>query len=419
MDVCPTEEACHVHPVARAGGGGMAGLEIRQVPICRHRKGFWLEVDDLNERYSVLAMGIICLTSVGCFVRMAREPPPLLDTEGRNVRLVKTITNDGGRVAWSPTGDLIAFDRPGEDGYYDVWLMNPDGSGERCLTCSHPALPQKHNGQPAWHPSGRYIVFQCQDPELGGARRLLRRLEKVLTGPGGGVNNNLWLTGVNTGQVWQLTHIPDKMATLHSHFSHDGTKLVWSERVGHQPKPLGQWAIEIADFVLEGDEPHLANTQEYRPGKMQFYETHGYSPDDQKIIFSATKDGDYSHLDIYTLDLSTETLELLTDPGLEQWDEHAHFSPGGATIVWMSSRDIPQTISQYEVIADYWIMHADGSNKRRLTFFNDPTGPEYVPDGVTVADFSWSPDGKTLAAYLINRRARRGSIVLIELDGAE
>ena len=35
-----------------------------------------------------------------------------------------TITDDGGRVDWSHSGNnLIAFDRVGADGFYDVYVM--------------------------------------------------------------------------------------------------------------------------------------------------------------------------------------------------------------------------------------------------------------------------------------------------------
>jgi hypothetical protein len=63
-------------------------------------------------------------------------------------------------------------------------------------------------------------------------------------------------------------------------------------------------------------------------------------------------------------------------------------------------------------------MNADGSDKVRLTYFNDSGAPEFlkIPQGVTVGDCSWSPDGRKIAAYVINRSNRKGLVVLIELD---
>ena len=50
----------------------------------------------------------------------------------------------------------------GADGYFDIWTMRPDAAGQRCLTCQAGPLPQRHIGNPAWHPSGAFIVFQAQ-----------------------------------------------------------------------------------------------------------------------------------------------------------------------------------------------------------------------------------------------------------------
>jgi len=345
------------------------------------------------------------------------EPLPLLDTQGKNplVRRIKTLTNQGGRLDWSPKGDLIAFDRLGEDSYYDIWLMKLDGSGQKCLTCNNSQLPQKHNGQPAWHPSGDYLVFQAQDPNLKGLPLILKRAEKKLTGPGIGINNNLWLMDKNGTQFWQLTKIESMMGLLHPHFSYDGKKLLWSERVSGEPKPSGQWVIKIADFVLEKNQPQIKNTKEYQPQNMPFYEVHGFTPDNQKIIFSATPDGQYQHLDIFIFNLETAELKQLTGP-YEEWDEHAQLSPDGQKIVWMSSRGILQNIKQNQVITDYWIMNIDGTNKQRLTYFNDSAAPEYLKGGIAAADSSWSPEGNKLAALLLNPQTQEGPIVLIELS---
>ncbi len=77
-------------------------------------------------------------------------------------RVTEVIVARGGRVDWCKTSNIIAHSRYGRDGYYDVWIMRPDASGVKCITCNNPRIPQLHNGQPAWHPDGRYIVFQSR-----------------------------------------------------------------------------------------------------------------------------------------------------------------------------------------------------------------------------------------------------------------
>ena len=97
---------------------------------------------------------LIVFLCVGCVVA------PHVDAEPVGVAL---LTGNGGRVDWSHSGNnLIAFDRMGADGYFDIWTMRPDAAGQRCLTCQAGELPQRHIGNPAWHPSGAFIVFQAQ-----------------------------------------------------------------------------------------------------------------------------------------------------------------------------------------------------------------------------------------------------------------
>lgn len=386
----------------------------------------------MKKKYFLLSAVFLILLTTAVVRQREKIVPlqelPLLNTAGKNalVKNIKTITKQGGRVDWSPNGSLIAFDRLGEDGYYDVWLMRPDGSEQRCLTCDKAQLPQKHNGNPVWSPDGKYLVFQSVDPNLKGLPFILSEQEKLLTGPGVGINNNIWLMTKNGDQFWQLTHIADKMGLLHPHFSHDGKKLLWSERVSNEPKPQGQWVIKIADLEFQHtfvgpDFWYLANIQTFQPVNMRFYETHGFTPDNQKVIFSATPDGLFNHLEIYLYDLKTEELKQLTGPD-EQWDEHAQLSPDGTKIVWMSSRDIEQELKQDKGMTEFWLMNTDGSNKQRLTYFNDPTAPEHIflEGGIVSKDNNWSPDGKKIVAYISKGTAelkdRPELIVLIELE---
>lgn len=72
------------------------------------------------------------------------------------------VGNYGGQMDWSPDGAWITYDVQGEDGFTDVYKMRPDGTDNECLTCDNPILPNRHQGQSTWHPSGRYLVFQAE-----------------------------------------------------------------------------------------------------------------------------------------------------------------------------------------------------------------------------------------------------------------
>lgn len=69
---------------------------------------------------------------------------------------------------------------------------------------------------------------------------------------------------------------------------------------------------------------------------------------------------------------------------------------------------------------DYWLMDSNGSNKRRLTYFNEKGCPEYIGRRVIVADLSWRPNGTAFAAYYgeggpFESKTQPTKIILIEL----
>jgi Tol biopolymer transport system component len=323
------------------------------------------------------------------------------------------ITENGGRLDWSARHNLIAFDRLGEDRYFDVFTMQVDGSDVRCLTCDKPGLPNKSMGNPSWHPSGDYIVFQAQNTYKG-----LGRLTDYFANPGAGVNNDVWVMDRTGRRFWQLTKVePRRGGVLHPQFSSRGDKLLWSERLDNRAK-WGTWSLKVADFVVEEGVPRIRDVRTLQPGTQhRMYESHGFSPDGRKVLFSGNLERGQEETsgDIYLYDLSTGDLQNLTQT-TDEWDEHAHFSPDGQTIVWMTNKGQPRYIRTGQPRTDYWVMNADGSNKQRLTYFNEEGHPEFMKGAVTAADFAWSPDGRRIAAYLITDVRKGGRIVMLDLD---
>lgn len=314
--------------------------------------------------------------------------------------VIQPLIPEGGRVDWLGSGEQwISFDRKGEDGFYDVWKVAEDGSGEECLTSGINGLPARNNGQPAWHPSGRYLVFQAEKAESTITR---------VTMPGAGVLNDLWLLDIQTRDAWRLREVSSPLGgTLHPHFSHDGRRLSWSELYGPASgKPgheVGLWKLMIADFDLGSVKPMLSAVTEYVPGVEGFYENHGFSLDGTKVIFTAPlEEGRSARLSsLWTLDLRDESLIQLTTEG---YNEHGQYSPDGSKIVWISSNGA----GDGEWGVDYWgtelwIMNADGSGKHQLTHANEP-GHEHqnIRDGhawtTIFADSSWHRDGDRFIA---------------------
>lgn len=360
------------------------------------------------------AVVVLIAILLGCVGQERKNTKP--DTEPAieyNIKIT-TITEKGGRVDWSHALNVIAFDKRGDDGFYDVYIMNPDGSGEYCLTDT-PLLPDHHIGNPAWHPTGAWLVFQVVNTDLIPSSLDTEKVNQY-TNPGAGWLNNLWVMDRNGEFFYQLTDVYEKGSVLHAHFSHDGKKLMWAERIGGDTIGVaGVWTLKVADFVTE-PQPHLVNIGSFTPGEQQIVcESHGFSYDDTKILFCGNleKGQPPRGWDIYDLDLETQELTRLTDTFYD-WDEHAHYSPDGKKIVWMSSTgyDIGNTL-----MADFWIMNSDGLNKHQLTFFNIPGHSHYRGFPIVAGDSSWSPDGNRIIAYIKTESAgfgSEGSIIMIE-----
>jgi Tol biopolymer transport system component len=291
--------------------------------------------------------------------------------------------------------------------------MDTDKGDERCLTCDNSDLAG-NNGNPEWHPSGEYVIFQGEDVSLRTAEEGLQaRVEDLLTTPGGGYNSNLWITNAQGERFWKLTSVRAGEGSLHPQFSPDGATIAWSNRIGAAPGGrqgalYGDWNIALGTLRL-GDSPTVEDIQILKPDEFQFYETHGFSPDGNALFLSVLEYGAHlSSLDCARYDLDTGTLTLLTDSPTE-WDEFCHLSPSGNRVVWISTEGIEQqrdrrgNIALGNYLQEDWVMDSDGQNKERLTYFNDPRAPEYVRGGVVTADYSWSPDGTQLAAKI--RRA--------------
>jgi Tol biopolymer transport system component len=323
--------------------------------------------------------------------------------------VISPFRERAGQVHWSPKGlDRIAYATKGADGFFDVHLADPDGSNDVCITERVKGLPQKHLGSPAWHPSGRLLVFVAEKAEHPGS--------SVEALPGFGAYSDLWGITTDGRQAFRLTDLPNgpDHGVLCPRFSPDGKRLVWSERVERPnfldpKKTFGYWAIRTAEFVEAARGPKLAKLRTFEPGGRSFYEAYGFSPDGKKIIFcSSMHQRSVWDQQIYTIDAkSGRDLEQLTSG---DYNEHAFYTPDGKSIIWMTN------FQSKRGGTDWWIMDADGSKKRRLTFFNEPGHPHDMGQAVWAGLGSFSPDGKRFVADIqTNLITQEAMIKVVEL----
>jgi len=346
-----------------------------------------------------------------------------IDTPGKSplAQRIRIIQQNGGRVDWSPSGNnLIAFDAKNSDGYFDLYTMTPAGAIVNSLTSGNSLINQRHNGDPVWHPSGKYIIFKSEEQNNYAVVHLTKEQEQWIANPGIGIYNNLWAAEPDGSQFWKLTfnqaNGSPSLGVLFPRFSHDGKKLVWSERyddcygeTGCQPGiNSGKWRIKIADFVDSKSGPYLANTtvllQQPLASTGFYVVPMGFSPDDTKLLVAGNLNGQHEYgMDEYILNIDTKTWRVTSFINLtntsQDWEEGACWSPDGRYIIYMSdagsnlsfNKSWTQQLDKYRT--DYYIMNADGSNKQRLTYFNDPTAPEYAGGLVIAGQCVFSPDG--------------------------
>jgi Tol biopolymer transport system component len=323
---------------------------------------------------------------------------------------IRAFRDQGGQVHWSPRGeDRILYASRGTDGYFDVHAADPDGSHDTCVTCKTPGLPGKHVGSPAWHPSMRWIVVAAEKPAHPGTS-----FDAL---PGFGGYSDLWCVSAAGDQATRLTDLPadPDHGVIIPRFSPDGKQLVWSARVERPSvfdlnRHFGYWSITVADFVEGQAGPKLQNVRTYEPGGRAFYETYGFSRDGRRILFcSSMNQRSAWDQQIYTLDHSTGDVRQLTD---KDYNEHAFETPDGRTIVWMSNRQSRRGGT------DWWMMDADGTHQRRLTYFNEPGSRDDMGKPVWAGLGSFSPDGRRFIGDIqTNLLTQTALIKMIELPG--
>lgn len=324
------------------------------------------------------------------------------------------ILQQGARPRFSPSGDLVVFDKKNEDGFADVYLMDTTGTIVRSLTEGRRGIPQRHNGNAIFHPSGRYIVFVCE------TERHFGLWMKWLGDPGLGLYANLWAATPEGDRFWQLTDIPIKQrikdptptfGVVNPHFSPDGSLLVWSERYadgGHHN--WGRWRIKMADFVIEKGTPRLENERiVFRAEDVggNYVTSLGFFPDGRRLLLAGNLDGQHEYgMDQYILDLPTGRLtNVHHTPTI--WEEDASLFPDGNAMVYMSNLTSSDPLDFGDPNwpaqpreREYWLMTMKGLYKERLTYFNDPEAPEYLGRRTIVAASDIHPDGKWLVGTL-------------------
>jgi Tol biopolymer transport system component len=247
------------------------------------------------------------------------------------------------------------------DGNAEIYVMNPDGSGQTRLTHD-----DADDTCPTWSPDGTKLAFVAarHDPDA------LHCFPDC--------HYELYVMNVDGSQQTRLTDTPG--TELHPAWSPDGTQIAFvSDRDGNQ---------EI--YVVDADGSNPRRLTDDPADDM----CPTWSPDGRQIAFNSQRDGNWQ---IYVMNADGGDVARLTDT--PDWSLFPDWSPDGARIVFFRMQS---GVSKQDI----YVMDADGGNVQRLT-----DNPRSVDE-----DPVWSPDGTHIAFQ--SDRDGHFQIYVMEADGS-
>ncbi len=274
-------------------------------------------------------------------------------------------------ISWSPDSRQIAFISQG-----DVWIAPATGNGPATRLTHDPAGPGDPRGatdhHPLWNPHSNWILFQS-------GRNGFNQLYTIRAD--GSAEHAVAATEIYTGAdvISTRTTSPDHGDAVSSDrfdpepaWSPDGTKILYTERSrAHFSGRLLFLSFNPATGAVQ--RPTTVYTAPNDPGGAWAVNTAAWLPDSHRIVAVLQQTG-WDKLWLLPA-TGGEPQPITTGTGE---DESPVVSPDGASIAFLSNRDLPE---EHHI----WIVPTTGGTPRRLTTLPGIEGsPQWSPDSHTI-----------------------------------
>lgn len=279
------------------------------------------------------------------------------------------------------TGEQIAFIRNG-----DIWLMSPDGSGQRPLVGGI----QNAKGRLSWEPGNKRIAFcrsgslQLKYPDGGGGSHKVYDLFYAYTDS----TNNYWMG------------ITETLGARSPEWSKDGSKVVFTYdangATANATWPdyrIGYYDVAtrvISDVTLPRSDQAL------------FAMSPTLSPDGSRLAFNLAR---FDGKQVSPIGIVVTNATNITQTA-EELMAAANKLSGATSPAWSLDGNWIAYVSSDLSNAGLYVIRPDGTGKKLIY---EP------PAGTTLAGSppAWSPDSKKLAFGTLN-----GAIYTVNIDGS-
>jgi Tol biopolymer transport system component len=239
----------------------------------------------------------------------------------------------------SPTGQILFTAL--SNGFDHVYVMNANGTGVTELT-SDPY----DDVTPQWSPDGKEITFQRSENGFA-----------------------VYTMNADGSQIQRLSPTPGR--DLLPSWSPNGQTIIFTRIITPPSNPNAFPVTSLMVMNADGWNPQTI----YSDGSFAM-EPH-YSPNGSKIVFMCGKPG--VGVEVCTIDADGTNLTQLTTDNAVNGDPH--WSHDGTKIAFGSNREGGGKLNVF-------VMNADGSGLKQLTFFPTP---------IEAGDVGWSLDDTTMA----------------------